>query len=241
MEMVDPARHAERVSQMSKLIAHLEQRLDRSFDQVRFRQIMEGVNEQMALWQAAFDLIAAARPLPVSLRDQTAIYQLNWQRGTSINIALARDFLEEIRQLVAAGTGCYPSERFRLYLATSGNDPAFHRYLRERWGGAVVSSRYSGIAPMYARDLSQQAPLDALASRQLFLFDKEPHWEVHEAKRWGANGVIGMERDPPRPSRYRRVVEAAGLAYLALPRDADDEEVRGLIDQFVETRMLGAT
>ncbi len=237
MEMVDPARHDERVSQMTKLIAHLEQRLQRSFDQVCFRQIMEGVNEQMALWQEAFDLIAAARPLPVSLRDQTAIYQLNWQRGTDTNIALARNFLEEVRQLVAAGTGCYPSERFRLYLATSGNDPTFHRYLRERWGGAVVSSRYSGIAPMYARDLSEQAPLDALASRQLFLFDKEPHWEVHEAKRWGTHGVIGMERDPARPSRYRRVVEAAGLAYLALPRDADDEEVRGLIDQFVETRM----
>ena len=91
---------------------------------------------------------------------------------------------------------------------------------------------------MYARDLSREGPLEALAARQLFLFDKEPHWEVHEAKRWGAQGVIGLERDPSLPSRYRRVVEAAGLAYLALPRDADDEEIHGLIDRFVETRIL---
>lgn len=236
-EMIDPARHAERVAQMRKLIAYLEGRLGRSFDADRFRSIMEGVNEQMALWREAFDIIAAARPLPVSLRDQTAIYQLNWQRGTARNIELMRNFLAEVRELVAAGTACYPEEKFRLYLATSGNDPLFHRYLRERWGGAVVSSRYSSIAPMYARDLSHQEPLEALAARQLFLFDKEPHWEVHEAKRWGAHGVIGMERDPARPSRYRRVVEDAGLAYLALPRDADDEEIRGMIDQFVQSRM----
>lgn len=236
-EMIDPARHAERVAQMRKLIAYLEARLGRSFDADRFRAIMEGVNEQMALWREAFDIIAAARPLPVSLRDQTAIYQLNWQRGTVTNIELMRNFLAEVRELAAAGTPCYPEEKFRLYLATSGNDPLFHRYLRERWGGAVVSSRYSAIAPMYARDLSRQEPLEALAARQLFLFDKEPHWEVHEARRWGAQGVIGMERDPERPSRYRRVVEEAGLAYLALPRDADDEEIRGMIDQFVQSRM----
>lgn len=237
-EMIDPARHAERVRQMERLIAHLEERLDQPFDHARFREIMEGINEQMALWQEAFDLIATARPLPVSLRDQTALYQLNWQRGTAPNIALMRDFLTEVRQLVADGAGCYPQERFRLYLATSGNDPLYHRYLRERWGGAIVSSRYSGIAPMYARDLAREGPLEALAARQLFLFDKEPHWEVHEAKRWGAQGVIGLERDPSLPSRYRRVVEAAGLAYLALPRDADDEEIHGLIDRFVETRIL---
>jgi hypothetical protein len=236
-EMIDPARHAERVRQMQKLTTHLEKKLGRTLDHARFREIMEGVNTQMALWQEAFDMIAAARPLPVSLRDQTAVYQLNWQRGTERNIALMRDFVEEVRRLVAEGAACYPQERFRLYLATSGNDPLFHRYLRERWGGAIVSSRYSSIAPMYARDLSVQEPIEALAARQLFLFDKEPLWEVHEAKRWGADGVIGMERDPERPSRYRRVVEEAGLAYLALPRDADDEEVRTLVDRFVETRL----
>jgi hypothetical protein len=239
-EMIDPARHAERVDQMRKLISYLEQRLGRPFAPSRFREIMEGVNEQMALWREAFDLIASARPLPVSLRDQTAVYQLNWQRGTATNIQLMRDFLAEVRALVTAGAACYPQERFRLYLATSGNDPLFHRYLRERWGGAVVSSRYSSIAPMYARDLSHQEPLEALAARQLFLFDKEPHWEVHEAKRWGAQGVIGMEREVGEASRYRRVVEEAGLAYLALPRDADDEEVRAIIDAFVQSCMVPA-
>jgi hypothetical protein len=139
---------------------------------------------------------------------------------------------------VAAGAACYPAETFRIYMATSGNDPLFHAYVRERYGGAIVSNRYSSIAPMYARNLKGDDPLRALASRQLFLFDKEPHWEVAEARRWGAHGIISLEPERDTPSRYKEVCEAAGFAHLGIPKDADTPEIRARIDEFVTTRLL---
>jgi hypothetical protein len=190
----------------------------------------------MDAWQETYAVMAAARPSPVSLRDQMAAYQVTWQRGTDANLKLVEAYRDEVRERVAAGVAAYPQERFRLYLATSGNDPQYHAYLREAHGGAIVSNRYGGIAPMYARTLRGD-PLRALATRQLFLFDKEPNWEVHEAQRWGCQGVIGQEPDSDVPSRYREVVEAAGLAYLALPADDDSEDTRARIDAFVKARM----
>jgi hypothetical protein len=228
-EMVDPARVALRVAQLKGVIAHLETVLGRPFDERKFAAVMELLNEQTDRWNEAMDLIAAARPLPVALREQMAAYQTMWQRGTRENLALHEAYHEETRAQDAAGERAHPEERVRIYMATSGNDPAFHAYVRERWGAAIVSNRYSSIAPMYARDLGDD-PLLALARRQLFLFDKEPVWEVHEARRWGAEIVIGLEPAGARPSRYRETVEAAGLTYIAIPRDADTPEIRALLD-----------
>jgi hypothetical protein len=192
----------------------------------------------MACWAEARDLVAAARPLPVSLRDQMALYQVTWQRGTKVNLELVQAYLAEVKARIAAGEGCYPEERFRIYMATSGNDPTFHKYLRETYGGAIVSNRYSGVAPMYARKLEGEDPLRMLAMRQLFLFDKEPHWEVAEAQRWGADAVISLEPSTDNPSRYKEVCEAAGLAHLGLPADADTPDIRARIDRFVKDRLV---
>lgn len=235
---IDMRRVEERAEQMRGLIDHLETVTGRTFDWDRFTTVMERLNEQMALWAEARDLVAAARPLPVSLRDQMALYQVTWQRGETVNLELVRNYLDEVKARVAEGAGCYEQERFRIYMATSGNDPAFHAYVRETYGGAIVSNRYSSVAPMYARDLSGGDPLKMLAVRQLFLFDKEPHWEVAEAKRWGAQAVIGLEPDGELPTRYREVCEAAGLAYLGLPRDADTPDIRARLDRFITERLL---
>jgi hypothetical protein len=228
-EMVDTARVDLRVAQLKEVISHLEKSLGRPFDDHKFAEIMGLLNEQTDRWNEAMDLIAAARPLPVALREQMAAYQTMWQRGTRANLALVEDFLAETHALIATGEPAHPEERVRIYMATSGNDPSFHAYVRERWGAAIVSNRYSSIAPMYARDLDDD-PLRALARRQLFLFDKEPVWEVHEAKRWGASILIGLEQPSVRPSRYRETVEAAGLTYIALPLDADTPEIRAILD-----------
>ena len=235
-EMVDPRRLDLRLAQMKGLIAWLERKLDRRFDWVRFADIMRRLNQQMDIWREAMDLIAAARPLPVSLREQMAMYQVTWQRGTERNLALVEDFLAEVRETISAGVAAHPEERFRVYMATSGNDPQFHAYLRERWGGVIVSNRYSSIAPMYARSFSDD-PLRALASRQLFLFDKEPRWEAHEARRWGADAVIALQPEDAVDTHYERVIEDAGFAFLALPRDADTADIRARIDAFVEQRL----
>ena len=187
--MLDPLRVELRLEQMKGLIAHLEAKLDRPFSLARFRDVMETLNEQMDVWEEARDLVCNARPLPVSLRDQMALYQVTWQRGERGNLELVKAYRDEVKRLVAEGQGCYAQERFRVYMATSGNDPLFHNYLRERHGGAVVSNRYSSIAPMYARVIEDDDPLRALAKRHLFLFDKEPVWELAEARRWGADAV----------------------------------------------------
>lgn len=228
-EMVDGKRVALRVAQLRALIARLEVTLDRRFDPARFREVMTLLNAQMDRWREAMAIIAAQRPLPVSLRDQMAMYQTMWQRGTPGNLALVENFLAEVKSLVAAGHAAHPEERARIYMATSGNDPQFHGYVRERWGAAIVSNRYSSIAPMYARDLGDD-PLEALARRQLFLFDKEPHWEAHEARHWGASLVIGIEPEGRTDSRYRRVIEGQGMAYCAIPRDADTPDIRATLD-----------
>jgi hypothetical protein len=174
----------------------------------------------------------------VSLRDQMALYQLTWQRGTAANLALMKNYCEEVRSLVASGQGCYAQERFRIYLATSGNDPLYHQYIRDKWGGAIVSNRYSAVAPLYARRIDHDDPLRALAARQLFLFDKEPAWEIHEAQRWGAHAMISEEPERASPSRYKTACEAAGIAHLGLPRDADTPDIRARIDEFVTNRLV---
>jgi benzoyl-CoA reductase subunit B len=237
-EMLDLERVDLRVAQLKNLIAYLEVRLGKPFSLARFREVMLLLNEQMDYWKKAFDLIASARPLPVSLRDQMAIYQVTWQRGTARNLQLVKDFHDEVAERVAQGEGCYPEETFRIYMATSGNDPLFHAYVREAYGGAIVSNRYSSIAPMYARTLVGDDPLRALATRQLFLFDKEPHWEVAEARRWGADAIISLEEPLEIPSRYKQVCEAAGLPHLGLRKDADTPEVRSQLDEFIRTRLL---
>ncbi len=235
--MLDLARVDLRLEQMKGLIAHLEAITGKAFSLADFRAVMERLNEQMNYWEMARDLVAAARPLPVTLRDQMALYQVTWQRGTPENLALVKAYYDEVKALVAEGAGCYAQEEFRVYMATSGNDPMYHGYLRERHGGAIVSNRYACIAPMYARTIENDDPLRALAARQLFLFDKEPHWEVHEAKRWGADAIFGIEPEGAPPSRYSEVCEAAGFPYLGLPRDADDADIRARIDRFVDTRL----
>jgi benzoyl-CoA reductase subunit B len=233
--LVDPARVELRLRQLQGLIVRLEALLGRRFEPDRFRAVMVRLNDQMDAWSAAMDLIAAARPLPVSLRDQMAMYQTVWQRGTKTNLRLVESFLAEVRTVVDEARRAHTSERLRIYLATSGNDPAYHDYLRTRWGAAIVSNRYSAIAPMYARSIAGRDPLRELARRQLFLFDKEPHWEVHEAKRWGADVLIAIEADTPYVTRYRRVVEAAGLTYLPLQDERDTPGNRERID-----RVLGS-
>jgi hypothetical protein len=59
-----------------------------------------------------------------------------------------------------------------------------------------------------------------------------------QARSWDVDAVIGMESPTGYPSGYQQVIEAAGFPYLALPRDADDPEIRAPLDAFMETRLV---
>ena len=235
--VVDPHRLALRHEQLKGLVAYLELLLGRPLSLARLREVVEQRNRQMDRWIEARDLIARARPCPVSLRDQLALYQVTWRRGTETSYRLLHDYYEEVKALLADGAEAAPPERYRILMATTGPDPAFHAYLRERHGAVIVTNNYMAIAELYAGTVHDDDPLRLLAARQLFLFEKEPHWYVMQARQWGVDAVIGMETPSGYPSEYRRVIEAAGFPYLALPRDADDPEVRALLDTFLATRL----
>jgi hypothetical protein len=235
--LVDPARLALRVEQVKNLVSFLEQLTGRPFSRARLREVMELRNQQMDLWITARDLVAAARPCPVSLRDQMALYQVTWQRGTRTNLELLEAYYAEVQELVARGQGAFPEERYRLLMATTGPDPAFHAYLREAHGAVIVTNNYTAIAELYATAIPDDDPLRALAARQLFLFEKEPGWYAMQARQWGVDGVIGIETPSDYASNYQRVIETAGFPYLALPRDADDPEIRARLSEFVTRRL----
>lgn len=229
---VSPGRAAHRRHQMQALVQQLERTTGRAFSAKALIEVLELVNAQARIWRKAMEVISTAPRLPVSMAAQVAAYEITWQRGRTGNVELARNFLAEVESLAASKTQCYDDERFRVYLATSGGDPAFHEYLREAYGGVIVTSRFSSIGGMYGYPIDTDDPLQSLAQRQLFMFDKDPHWEVAEARRWRADAMISVEPDRPWPSRYRRVAEQSGLPYLGVPSESDTPEVRDRIDRF---------
>jgi benzoyl-CoA reductase subunit B len=235
--VVDINRLVLRVEQVKGLVGYLEQLTGRSFSLARLRELMEIRNQQMDLWRRARDLVASARPCPISLRDQLALYQVTWQRGTRTNLELLQAYQQEVQELVAQGIGAYPVEKHRLLWASTAGEPRFHRYMREQHGAVLVTNNNMAIAELYASNIHDDDPIRALAARHLFLFDKEPHWYVMQARQWGVDGVIGVEPRTGHSSYYQQVIEAAGFPYLAVHHDADDVENRARLDQFLSTRL----
>ena len=74
--------------QLKSLVSYLEVLVGRPLSLARLREVVEQRNRQMDLWIEARDLVARARPCPVSLRDELALYQVTWQRGTETSYRL---------------------------------------------------------------------------------------------------------------------------------------------------------
>lgn len=237
-ELVDPDRLAYRIDQERRLISLMEQSTGRRFDVSALHRAMELVNQQMAHWAEAGRLIAEARPCPVHVRDQMSMYQAMWRRGTELGVELVRAYREEIEARVRSGVGGYAQERIRLYY--SGETPPWTAWAEQEFGAVTVANSYSGVPDLYARTIFDGDPLAALAGRHLFLFGFNPEWIAHVATRFRCDAAVVvepyMDSYPPEASLERRAVEAAGLPYLALPREADDEDIRArLADFFTRT------
>jgi hypothetical protein len=237
-EVYEPRRIDLHVEELQGLIALLEAETGRRFDHARLHGLMERINEQESLMFEAADMIARARPCPVSVVDQIPNVMIpQWHRGSDWALAHARRFRDEVQARVQQGAAVCANERLRLMWIGAGlwHDPGFYNALEERHGAVFVWSMYLAFSgPQYIRDL-QGDPLRALASRicslneVLHLPPWMNEWMVHEARRSGVDAALilvpGSSRLSVSGTRITRLsLEAAGIPALEIDADMVDAQ-----------------
>jgi len=221
-----PDRIAQMVREMRDLIALLEQRTGRTFDEAKFHHLMEQINVQEGhIWEAA-QAIGNARPCPVSIAEQmpnTMIPQ--WHRGSDWAVAHAKKFRDQVFERIEAGSGSGSPEKLRLMWIGAGvwHDPGFYQALESGPGAVFVWSMYMPFAgPAYIRDL-QGSPLEALASRvasmneTLHLPPWMNGWMVSEAERCGIDAAVILLPPDNRLSQSGAKLTALSLEQAGVP------------------------
>jgi benzoyl-CoA reductase/2-hydroxyglutaryl-CoA dehydratase subunit BcrC/BadD/HgdB len=234
-----PDRIAQMVREMEDLIALLEQRTGRRFDEAKFHHLMEQINVQEGyIWEAA-QAIGEARPCPVSIAEQmpnTMIPQ--WHRGSDWAVAHAKRFRDEVMERIGQGLGASSNEKTRLMWIGAGvwHDPGFYQALEESLGAVFVWSMYMPFAgPAYIRDL-QGRPMEALASRvasmneTLHLPPWMNGWMTAEAERCGIDAAIMLLPPDNRLSQSGNkltalALEEAGVPVLMVDADMVDAKI----------------
>ncbi len=253
-----PDRIALMVREMGDLIALLENRTGRKFDEAKFQHLMEQINVQEGyIWEAA-QAIGNARPCPVSIAEQmpnTMIPQ--WHRGSDWAVAHAKKFRDQVLEKIAAGEGASANEKLRLMWIGAGvwHDPGFYQALEERLGAVFVWSMYMPFAgPAYIREL-QGSPMEALASRvasmneTLHLPPWMSSWMVSEADRCGIDAAVILLPPDNRLSQSGNkltalALEQAGVPVLMIDADMvdakiwDHDKMVGMVAEFLVQRGL---
>lgn len=223
-----------RVMQMQALIAHLVTITGRNITIDSLSDSLHLLNRQIDLWARTLDIIAAAPVCPVTLRDQIAMYQAMWHRGTQQGIDFIETYHEEIVERVRLGQQAYEKEDYRLLFWSGANEPPYHAYLQEQHGAVFVGNLYTASVPLYARDFEEHDPLRALASRNMFLIAYEqPGWLLELAANLRCDGVIACEGTFPEPTPDSKALAEAGIPYLNLPNFSDSPEQRERLDGFI--------
>lgn len=235
----NPDRIALMVREMRDLIAMLENRTGKRFDEARLHHIMERINEQEGhIWEAA-QAIGKAHPCPVSIAEQmpnTMIPQ--WHRGSDWAVAHAKRFRDEVIERIDAGLGAASNEKIRLMWIGAGvwHDPGFYQALEESLGAVFVWSMYMPFAgPQYIRDV-QGRPMEALASRicsmneTLHLPPWMNGWMTAEAERCGIDAAVVLLPPDNRLSQSgtrltAMSLEAAGVPVLMIDADMVDAKI----------------
>jgi benzoyl-CoA reductase subunit B len=224
------------VAEIGELVALLERKTGRRLDSARLEALMERINEQERYLAEAAEIVATARPCPVSIVDQmpnTMIPQ--WHRGSDWAVAHARNFRDEVRARANAGLGIAGEERLRLMWIGAGlwHDTSFYQALEERLGAVFVWSMYLPFAgAQYIRELKGR-PLHALASRicsmneVLHLPPWMSEWMVSEAQRCGIDAAVVLVPPDNRLSQSgtlltNAALRAAGVPVLELSADMVD-------------------
>ncbi|ARU17843.1 2-hydroxyacyl-CoA dehydratase subunit D [Croceicoccus marinus] len=235
-EVYGPARIDLMVAEMRELIALLEQRTGRRFDEEKFRHLMEQINVQEGYIWEANQALAKARPCPVSIGEQMSNTMIpQWHRGSDWAVAHARKFRDEVMERIAQGEGAAQDERVRLMWIGAGlwHDPGFYQALEEKIGAVFVWSMYMPFAgPQYIRALKGR-PMEALASRicsmneVLHLPPWMNGWMGNEAQRCGIDAALVLLPPDNRLSQSgtrmtAHTLEEAGVPVLMLDADMVD-------------------
>lgn len=212
--------------EIQELIALLERKTSRRFDPAKFEALMLRINEQEQYLDEAAEIIATARPCPVSIVDQmpnTMIPQ--WHRGSEWAVAHAKRFRDAVRDRAEAGIGIAAQEKIRLMWIGAGlwHDTSFYQALEEKLGAVFVWSMYLPFAgAQYIRELKGR-PLDALASRicsmneVLHLPPWMNEWMVSEARRSGIDAAVLLMPKDNRLSQSGTILTAAALRSAGVP------------------------
>ena len=244
------------LEEMKGLIRHLEIETGRAFDETAFARVMDLSNEHEEYNRQTRDLIANARPAPLSVADGTPSVMIpQWHRGTEWGRDAAKRFRDEVQARVDAGDAAFPDERIRLMWIGRGLwfDMGFYQYFEERFGAVFVWSMYLAVgADCYLRYGGE--PLERLAARFAALGDTynmppwSSEWYAKEAVHNGIDGVVHLTTDAVRGTHFiTRRIEEAGIPIIEISGDNVDarawddgtvkERIAAFIEQEVEPRL----
>lgn len=230
-------------------MAFLEERTGRTLDAERLAEVMDLVNEQAEWNRRTRDLLAGARPLPISVNDIIPSVMIpQWHRGTTWGRDAAQALYAEAEALTQAGHGVADNERLRLMWVGRGlwYDLDIYRRFQDSHGAVFVWSMYLAIdADGYLR--YGDDPFRTLAARfvgltgQLYTPPWSADWYVKEARNHGVQGVVHLVADDV-PGAYfvTRALTEAGIPVLEIhannadPRQGGATLVSEAIGAFVD-------
>lgn len=223
-------------AELGQAIERIERGTGRLFDEPKFREVMNLVNEQEDWYRRTRDLIARTRPAPVGVVDtMPATMVPQWHRGTVWGRDAAKALHDAVQQRVDLGQAACPGERLRLMWVGRGlwSDMAFYQRWEESHGAVFVWTMYLALAADgYLRYIKPgQKPLRALAARFVTMGDElrmptwAGAWHVHEARRHGIDAAVAISDADP---FVLRALEQSGVPVLRLAIDNFGEGVDAL-------------
>lgn len=247
------------VEELNELVRFLEMKTGRMFDINKLEEVMKLINEQEGWYKKTRDLIAACHPVPVTVVDTiNAVMQAQWQRGTRWAADHAKSLYEEVKSLADAGVAAVPNEKYRLMWIGRGiwHDFGFYQRFEQKYGAVFVWTMYLAMgADAYIRNHVEEDPMRALAARYIGMEDFlhmppwNSSWYVQQAAQNDIDGVVYMVPENCMQAVegsyfIKKALEDAGIPVLTFnadpvdPRKWNAETMTGLVDEFIETRVI---
>ena len=237
---------------IDRLIGWLEDRTGRRFDDDRLAEIMALGNAQAEWNRRTRDLLARARPTPVSVTDSIpSVMVPQWHRGTEWATAAAQRLHDEVAERIDRGDAVCARERRRLMWISRGvwGDLEMYRSFQDEFGAVFVWSMYLAIAADgYARYGAD--PRRALAARFVGLTDllyvppMSSQWYLKEAIAHGVDGVVHLVADDTSGASFiTEALEGHGIPVLEIrannadSRSTDNARLGDRIARFLRTRV----